>query len=474
MEAELLSRLQFAVTIAFHFIFPPISIGLGLMLVIVEWLGWKRNDEEYVKLGKFFSKILAITFAIGVASGLVMVLQFGTNWARYSAFVGDIFGAPLAAEAIFAFFLESTFLGLYIFGRNKVSKGVHWFSILMVTIGATISAFWILVANSWQQTPAGFAIQNLASGEIITDPEFGVGYSPMEHRAILMDFWAAVFNPSTLMRFFHTMVAAFMTGAFLMAGSLAYLIRKNRDTQIALKGLKVSLIVAFIFSISQLFPFGHHHAQDVAKYQPEKFAAIQGLYDSEEGAPLVLFGVLTGDIPPEMKAKISIPGVLSWLATGDVNAKISGLSEIPPENRPPMWMPFVSYHNMVALGSIFIAVSFWGVIQIKRKKLLKSKKFLRLLFWIIPLPVLACQFGWFAAEVGRQPWTVYNLLRTSDSFSATVPNGQVWFTLILFTVIYLIMTFIYIYLMMKELKHGISPHDNESEPADSKGKEVTA
>ena len=474
MEAELLSRLQFGVTIAFHFIFPPISIGLGLMLVIVEWLGWKRNDEEYVKLGKFFSKILAITFAVGVASGLVMVLQFGTNWARYSAFVGDIFGAPLAAEAIFAFFLESTFLGLYIFGRNKVSKGVHWFSILMVTIGATISAFWILVANSWQQTPAGFAIQNLVSGEIITDPEFGVGYNPMEHRAILTDFWAAVFNPSTLMRFFHTMVAAFITGAFLMAGSLAYLIRKNRDTQIALKGLKVSLIVAFIFSISQLFPFGHHHAQDVAKYQPEKFAAIQGLYDSEEGAPLVLFGVLTGDIPPEMKAKISIPGVLSWLATGDANAKISGLSEIPPENRPPMWMPFVSYHNMVALGSMFIAVSFWGVIQIKRKKLIESKKFLRLLFWFIPLPVLACQFGWFATEVGRQPWTVYNLLRTSDSFSATVPTGQVRFTLILFTIIYLIMTFIYIYLMMKELKHGISPHDNESEPADSKGKEVTA
>jgi cytochrome d ubiquinol oxidase subunit I len=184
--------------------------------------------------------------------------------------------------------------------------------------------------------------------------------------------------------------------------------------------------------------------------------------------------VLTGDIPPEMKAKISIPGVLSWLATGDANAKISGLAEIPPENRPPMWMPFVSYHNMVALGSMFIAVSFWGVIQIKRKKLLESKKFLRLLFWFIPLPVLACQFGWFAAEVGRQPWTVYNLLRTSESFSATVPNGQVWFTLILFTVIYLIMTFVYIYLMMKELKHGITPQNEIASTSDSKGKEVTA
>ena len=473
MNVELLSifsRAQFSITIAFHFIFPPITIGLGLMLCITEWLGWKRNDEQFVKLSKYFSKLLGITFAIGVASGLVMVLQFGTNWSLYSRFVGDIFGAPLAAEAIFAFFLESAFLGLYLFGRNKVSKGVHWFSILMVTVGALISAFWIIVANSWQQTPAGFAIQNLTTGEIINNINWRalsdtskVSYDPTQYRAVLTNFFDAVFNPSTLSRYFHTLLASFITGAFFFAGVCAYLIRKKRDIEIAHKGLNISLIVALIFSLLQLFPSGHTHARQVANTQTAKFAVTQGLYTSESSAPILLFGFISNDVPPQIKAKIQIPGVLSWLVTGDFNAKLTGLETIPKENQPPKFVPFVSYHNMVILGGLFILVSLIGVIQMKRKKLLESKFLLKILYWIIPLPIIACQFGWATAEVGRQPWIVYGLLRTKDAFSPTVSATEVWISLILFTVLYLIMTVIYIYLLIKKIKEGVTPESGNDQ-----------
>ena len=474
MDVELLSRIQFAVTVGFHFLFPPISIGLALMLTVVEYQGWKKNDEEYVRLGKFFSKILAITFAVGVASGLVMVLQFGTNWARYSAFVGDVFGAPLAAEAVFAFFLESTFLGLYLFGRNKVSKGVHWFSILMVFVGSLISAFFIIVANSWQQTPAGFGIQNLTTGALLSQDEIskmiqlGKGFDPATHRAVLTDFFAALFNASTLPRFFHTVLAAFITGAFALTGVSAYLVLKNKSVEVAKKGVKLGVSFGFIFSILQLFPVGHEHAKQVAHTQPEKFAATQGLYTSETGAPIMIFAYPVSSPPPELKAKIEIPGMLSWLAFGDFNAKIRGLNEFPPENIPPLWMTFVSYHNMVALGMFFIFVTLLGVIQLKRKKLYDSKKLLKIFMWSIPLPVIACQFGWVAAEVGRQPWIVYGLLRTKDSFTNTVSLTEVWISFILFAIVYIVMTFAYLWLIFKEIKHGPEPAEIINE-----GKEVT-
>ncbi|MBU1921563.1 cytochrome ubiquinol oxidase subunit I, partial [bacterium] len=304
MDVLFLSRLQFAITIGFHFIFPPISIGLAWLLVIVEGLGWRKKDEIYAKMGRFFAKLLALTFAVGVATGIVMEFQFGTNWARYSEYVGDIFGAPLAAEGVFAFFLESGFLGLYIFGRNKVSKAVHWFSIFMVAIGATISAFWIIVANSWQQTPAGFIIQN--------------------GRAELTDFWVAVFNPSTMLRYLHTMDAALIAGAFFMAGISAYLLLKNKEPEGAKKTLRVSVIVGVIASVLAVFPTGHEHARQVALTQPEKFAAIEGLYTTQTQAPLVLFAVPQTP-PPKLNAVIEVPGILSWLVFGDPHAKIQGI-----------------------------------------------------------------------------------------------------------------------------------------------------
>ena len=436
MDVVLLSRIQFAMTVGFHFLFPPVSIGLAWLLLIIETLGWKRKDEIYVKLGKFFGKILALTFAVGVATGIVMEFQFGTNWAEYSKFVGDIFGAPLAAEGVFAFFLESGFLGLYLFGRNKVSKGTHWFSILMVAVGSTLSAFWIIVAGSWMQTPAGYIVKN--------------------GRAELTNFWAAVFNPSTVIRFFHVIDAALITGAFMVAGVSAYLILKNRQAEMAKRTMRIAVIFGLVVSLLEVFPLGHESGREVAHEQPAKFAAIQGLYTTQNGAPLAVFAFPTMP-PPELKAKIEIPGLLSWLAFGNTNAKILGINEFPQNDLPPLFITFVAYHNMVALGMLFILLTGLGSYLLYRKKLWESKKILKLFIWAIPFPVIACELGWISAEVGRQPWIIYNVLRVRDAVSAAVDANEVIFSLILFGLIYLLLLSVYIYLLVKEIKHGPEP-----------------
>ncbi len=436
MDQILLARIQFAMTIGFHFLFPPLTIGLSWLLVFIETLGWRKKSEIYTAIGKYFGKILGLIFAVGVASGIVMEFQFGTNWAEYSKFVGDIFGAPLAAEGVFAFFLESTFLGLYIFGRNKVSNGVHWFSALMVAIGSTISAFWILVANSWQQTPTGYILQN--------------------GRAELTDFWAAVFNPSTLIRFFHTFDAALIAGSFFMAGVAAYLIRKGKEVEIAKKALSFAVIFGLIVSVLEVFPLGHEHGRQVAQTQPEKFAAIQGLYTSQSGAPLALFAVPT-DNPPALRAPVEIPGLLSWLALGDANAKIKGINEFPKDEIPPLFLTFVSYHNMVLLGMYFIFIMIIASFFLYKKKLWESKKLLKLLTWSIPLPLIACQLGWIAAEVGRQPWIVYKLMKTSNAISFTVGSGELIFSIILFALIYLLLGSVFLFLLVRKIKQGPEP-----------------
>ncbi len=433
LDPVLLSRLQFAMTIGFHFIFPPVSIGLAWLLVIIEGLGWRRADEVYIRMGKFFGKLLAITFVVGVATGIVMEFQFGTNWAEYSKFVGDIFGAPLAAEGVFAFFLESAFLGVYLFGRNKLSRGIHWFSILMVAVGSTISAFWILVANSWMQTPAGFIVQH--------------------GRAELTSFSDAVFNPSTIIRFFHTVDAALITGAFAMAGVAAYLLLKNRETNIARRALKLSIIFGLVVALLELFPFGHEHAIQVAKTQPEKLAAIEGLIDGQTNAPMVLFGVPSED-PPRLDYSVEVPGVLSWLAHGDAEAYVKGLNDFPPDEIPPFWLTFVSFHSMVGLGMYFIAAMLIGAFLLYRKMLWNQRWYLRLLVVSIPLPIIACQLGWITAEVGRQPWVVYKVMKTANAISLTVSAGEILFSIILFGLIYLFLGVLYIYLVVREVKHG--------------------
>jgi len=452
MDPVFLARLQFALTIGFHFIFPPITIGLAWLLVITEWIGWKKNDTQWQQVSIFFGKLFAISFSIGVATGIVMEFQFGTNWASYSQFVGDIFGAPLAAEAIFAFFLESSFLGLYLFGRNRVSKGIHWFSILMVAIGATISAFWIIVANSWQQTPDGFILQN--------------------GRAELLSFTKAVFNPSTLPRYFHTMVASFIAGSFFMGGISAYLVLKNESINLSGKSLRLSVIFGTIASIAALFPTGHLHSEQVARTQPEKFAAIEGLYENVDKPPLVLFALLSTD-PPVLKAKIGIPGLLGLIAFGDINADIKSLADFPSDEVPKgaeLWLSFVSYHNMIILGMFFIGMMTLGVLLIVRKKETDKTSFisrwwLRLMVLSIPLPIAACEFGWVTAEVGRQPWIVYKILKTKDAASITVGSGEILFSIIMFGLIYLLLGALWIFLLYKKINENpfnAVPHGKEA------------
>ncbi len=436
MDALLLARLQFALTIGFHFLFPPLTIGLAWLLVVVETLGWRKKDEVYKRIGMFFGKVLGLTFAVGVATGIVMEFQFGTNWAQYSKFVGDIFGAPLAAEGVFAFFLESGFLGLYLFGRHRVSRGVHWFSALMVAVGSTLSAFWILVANSWQQTPAGYVLRN--------------------GRAEMTNFADAVFTPSMWIRFFHTIDAALISGAFLMAGIAAYYILQKREMEFAKKAMRVAVIFGLVTSILELMPFGHEHTRQVAHTQPEKFAAIEGLYTSQDNAPLVFFAVPTTD-PPTLNATVEIPGLLSWMAFGDPHATIKGINEFPADEIPPLWLTFVSFHNMVVLGLFFILLTTIAAVKLWRGTLWDSPKTLKALLWSIPLPLAACQLGWITAEVGRQPWIVYKLLRTSEGASITVSAEEILFSIILFGVVYIFLGSLYVYLLVRKVKHGPPP-----------------
>lgn len=438
LDALFLSRLQFAMTIGFHFLFAPVSIGLAWLIVIIEWLGWRRGSADYVRVGKFFGKILGLTFVVGVATGVVMEFQFGMNWAGYSKFVGDIFGPLLAAEVVFAFFLESVFLGLYLFGRGRVSKGVHWFSALMVATGAMLSAFWILVANSWQQTPAGFVVRG--------------------GRAELVDFWAAVFNPSMMVRFVHTGVACLTAGAFMMAGVSAYLVLKGKSVEVAGKTLKISLIFGLITSLAALVPTGHRHAVQVARTQPEKLAAMEGLIRGQERAPLMIFGIPSEE-PPKVNLSVGLPGVLSWMAFGDADAYVPGIEDLREAGRPtpPLVITFLSFHAMVGLGFFFIVLTAVGVVLLCLKKLYQARWYLKVLLWSIPLPLVACEVGWIVAEVGRQPWVVYRVLRTEDAYSTNVSGGEVLFSMVMFGLIYLALGGLYVFILSRQIKRGPEP-----------------
>jgi cytochrome bd ubiquinol oxidase subunit I len=441
LDVGMLCRIQFALTAMFHFLFPPITIGLAWLLVMVEWRAWKHDDAIADAAGKFFGKLLGLTFAVGVATGIPMEFQFGTNWARYSKFVGDIFGAPLAAEGVFAFFLESGFLGLYLFGRNRVSKKWHVLAIFMVAVGSTISAFWILAANSWMQTPAGFVIRN--------------------GRAELTSFYGAVFNPSMWPRFCHTVFAAFVSGAFVMAGVSSAVLLRNRSSAVARYCLKLAVIFGTIVSILEVFPIGHIHAKEVARLQPAKFAAIEGLYTSQRSAPLVMFAIPFTP-PPSLKARVEIQGLLSWLAFGDVHAPVKGINEFPSNDIPPLWLTFVSFHNMVILGLYFIAIMVYASFRLQRGTLFNGARLLRAFVISIPLPLAACELGWMAAEVGRQPWAVYGVLRTADAFSSNLSGPLVLASIIMFSVIYLCLLGLYLYLLMAKVRHG--PDEIEAEP----------
>lgn len=436
MDVEILSRIQFALTISFHYIYPPLSIGLGVVMVLMEGMYLKTGNKLYETMTKFYTKIFALIFGIGVATGIVMEFEFGTNWAVYSRYVGDIFGSALAAEGIFAFALESGFLGILLFGWNRVKPGVHFFATIMVTLGSMFSAIWIVVANSWQQTPAGFHI-------------VGEG---LEARAEITDFWEMVFNPSSVERILHVWVGAFIAGAFLVMSISAYYIIKKKHYEFAVKSFKPAFWVFAVSAIMQLF-IGHRSADIVAKHQPAKLAAMEGHFDSLAAADMYLLGYV--DKKKEETKGISIPGGLSFLVHQNFEEPVKGLKSFKPEDRPTSPnIVFQTYHLMVTIGMFFIALAVYGGFLLWKNKLFEKKWLLYIFLWGVLLPQLANQAGWFAAETGRQPWVVYNLLRTSDALSAAVTAGQVWFSLIMFTVVYMLLFSLFVFLMNRKIQHG--------------------
>ncbi len=436
MDVFLLARLQFALTIAFHYIFPPFSIGLGLILVFMEGTYLATKRPLYHAMTRFWVRIFGLMFAIGVASGIVMEFQFGTNWSTYSRYVGDIFGSALAAEGIFAFFLESGFLALLLFGWDRVSPRMHFFSTVMVSLGSIFSAIWIIVANSWQQTPAGYHLVQTASGT----------------RAEVVSFKDVLLNPSTIDRLSHVLSAAFQTGAFLVISISAYYLIKGRHLEFARASLKIGLLMAMIAAPLQILT-GHASAKGVARTQPAKLAAFEGHYPASAPAAMHLFGWVNNQ-NERIEFSVAVPGMLSWLISGDSQSVVVGLKAFAPEDRPPVNIVFQTYHLMVAIGIALLVLCVLGGIYWLRGTLSQTRWLLWIFVFAVGLPQLANQLGWLSAELGRQPWVVYGLLRTKDGLSKVVGAGEILTSLILFSFVYLLLFALFIYLLDHKIKAG--------------------
>jgi cytochrome bd ubiquinol oxidase subunit I len=445
------ARIQFALTIMFHYLFPPLSIGLGTLMVFMGGMYLRSGDPQYHRMTKFWTKIFAVNFAMGVATGLVMEFQFGTNWARYSRYVGDVFGSALAAEGIFAFFLESGFLAVLVFGWDRVSRGMHFFATLMVALGSMFSAIWIIVANAWQQTPVGFTVE--------------------DNRAILTDFWAVVFCPSSMNHLIHALLGAYILGAFFVMSISAWYVLHGRHLEFAHKSFTLALLFGAVSSLAMALS-GHFNALMVSKYQPAKLAALEGHFKTGK-ADLHLFGVPDAEAG-EVKYGVGIPGGLSFLVHEDFNASIPGLDQFRPEDRPPVALPFLSYHVMVGLGGAFIALTLLGLFFRWRGTLFEKRWLLRVFVVAVAGPYVANEAGWVATEVGRQPFVVYpehaermergadglvkmqGGLRTIDGLSSSrvVGREQIIGSIVMFSVIYALLFAVWVYVLHSKIRHG--------------------
>ncbi|HVO23427.1 MAG TPA: cytochrome ubiquinol oxidase subunit I [Candidatus Margulisiibacteriota bacterium] len=513
-SVAVLSRIQFALTVSFHFLFPPLTIGLGLMLVIIQALRLRTGTSLYLDMARFWTKVFGLVFAIGVATGIPLEFQFGTNWAQYARFVGDIFGSPLAIEGIYAFFLESGFLALLLFGWNKVGPRTHFFATCMVALGAHFSAIWILVANSWMQTPAGYHLARqakvVASGQVFpmsTDLR-GAAFTIREvalpasyvvqpedlHdvRAVVDNFAAAILNPSTLDRLFHTILACWITGAFLVAAVSSWWLLRDQHVDSARAALKIGLVGAVVACLLQMVA-ADSTARGVARNQPTKLAALEGLGQSQQEAPLGIAGWVgwqrdaAGRIVGVESTTLHIPGLLSVLVSGDflhpvtaTATEVKGLAQLPPDDflrrrhpgasaeelaklRPDYWpnvpVLFQTYHLMIAIGMGLTAIAVLGCCLWKTGKLWATgSRSIRLFLGLLVLsPVLsevATQAGWFTAEMGRQPWVVYQVLKTREAVSAVVSAPQVLSSLLLFFLVYLLLSGLFVSALFQLIRRG--------------------
>jgi len=430
MDVLLLSRLQFTATTIFHFFFVPLTLGLSVLVAIMETQYARTGSETYLKMTRFWGKLFLINFAVGVVTGITLEFQFGTNWSGYSAYVGDIFGSLLAIEATAAFFLESTLIGVWVFGWKKLSRRAHAVVMWLVAGASNLSAVWILTANGWMQQPVGYAIRN--------------------GRAELTNFAAVVFNPFSLLQILHVIPAAFLLAAFFIMGISAYHLLRKQNVDFFTRSFRLGLIVGTIAAFWVILE-GDQHAKHVTKSQPAKLAAMESLWTTTARAPIYLLA-----LPDEASERNSleigaVPGLLSYLGHGDFNAKVKGLKEFPQNERPPVLLTFLSFRVMVALGTYFALMMVIGIFI--RKRLLEHPWYLKLMMFSIPLPFLAHTTGWVLAEVGRQPWIVYGLMRTADAVSP-IAASQVALSLVAFILVYGLLGGVGYYLIGKYARLG--------------------
>ena len=438
MDPLFLSRLQFAAATMFHFLFVPLTLGLSLMVAIMETRYARTGDETHLRMTRFWGKLFLINFAVGIVTGITLEFQFGTNWSRYSAFVGDVFGSLLAIEATAAFFLESTLIGVWIFGWKRLSRKTHAAVMWLVAGASTLSAVWILIANSWMQHPVGYVIRN--------------------GRAELESFSAVVFQWWAALTFVHTISAAYILSAFLVMGVSAYHLLRKQHVEVFSRSFRLALVIGLIFSLLEVVE-GHLHGADLAEKQPAKLAAMEAHWETSTEAPIYLFA-----IPDEKKERnlveiLPIPGALSFLAKHDPKAEVKGLKAFPPADRPPVLINFIAFKLMVALGVWFALITLYG--WVRRNRLTESPGLLKLMLLSIPLPYIAVEAGWVLAEVGRQPWIVYGLMRTSQAASP-VAGSQVLVSLVAFILVYGVLGCLGFYLMAKHAVKGPEPSISKS------------
>lgn len=508
-DTVFLSRIQFALTIMFHYLFPPLTIGMGIVLVYLGAMFLWTKDKAYQQAQKFWTKVFGLNFAIGVASGIVMEFQFGTNWATYSRFVGDVFGSALAAEGIFAFFLESGFLAVLIFGWNRVGPRMHFFSTCMVAMGSIFSSVWIVIANSWQQTPAGSQIVPMtrqvldengqllrdAAGDVVTEPWYIDGVPVM--RAEVTDFWAMVLNPSTAHRLTHVLLGCFVMGSFFILSICAWYILKGRHVDFAKRSFVGALILATISSFT-IAVTGHRQAQNVYQHQPAKLATFEGHFDSDGPADLTLFGIPDAE-NEKVHYEVAIPGGLSFMVHDDLafEEPVIGLGKIRPEDRPPIWIPFLAWRIMVGAGTFFIVLTIASCWFLWRGTLFEKRWLMWTYVFNVLLAVAANQVGWIAAEVGRQPWIVHPAvvrdaagepildddgfiqyekvvvempdgteisrhagLRTDDGVSKAVAAEHVAASIVMFTFIYLLLGAVWLFVLNRKIQAGPEPPED--------------
>ncbi|HVN72501.1 MAG TPA: cytochrome ubiquinol oxidase subunit I [Desulfomonilia bacterium] len=441
MDVLMLSRLQFAVTSAFHFIFVPLTLGLSVLVAWMEWRFVKTGDETWLRMSRYWGKLFLINFALGIVTGITLEFQFGMNWAEYSKYVGDIFGAPLAVEATLAFFLESVFIGVWVFGWNKVSHKTHAWAITIVAFATNLSALWILLANGWMQNPVGAKLTEIMGNPLIAK------------RAEMADFMAVVANPYGWIKFFHTLLSGYTLAAFFVTGVAAWHLLRKNEVDLFKRSFKAAAVFGLVAGIL-VIGTGDFHAGEIAKVQPSKLAALEAVWNTQKGAGLSMVVVTDSDNERNSLELLTIPKLTSLLAYHDPDAEVKGLKDIPRDLRPPVGITFYSFRIMVALGMLMFLLSVFSVYFSTQDKLESRPFFLKVMLYSIILPYIAIQLGWIVAEVGRQPWIVYGMLKTSDAVSKSITAGQVALSLAAFTIVYALLGAVDVYLLVKYAKQG--------------------